>query len=229
MDNQPPTQQPQNTNEYSAQPPQQQSYAQPQQYAEPTYAQNEPMPAVVTPPRRHSKVKKFFLWLLVLLLIAGAGAGAGAYYYQQQKLDSAAKDKATLESKAESLQQQLTASQATAKKSGKSTVTAASATQVLNGQINTTKTAGKVTVQTLFVPGQVTEIWLEYGSSPTSFTKATAHASNGLEQSSGGDYAVHEWQINNDQFLAGSTYYYRSAAKAKGTTVYSAPTAFVTP
>jgi hypothetical protein len=201
----------------------------PEHSENPNFMGDDPASAVVTPPSRgHRKLKKFFFWLLIFLLIAGVGVGA--YYYQQQKLDQTNQSQAALKSQVSALQTQLNESKSKGTKSTtKPSVSAASATQVLNGQVNSTKVPGKVTVQTLFIPGQVSEIWLEYGSSPTSFTKATAHASNGLEQSTGGDYAVHEWQINTDQFQAGSTYYYRSAAKVSGTTVYSAPAAFVQP
>jgi outer membrane murein-binding lipoprotein Lpp len=223
MDNQQPNQYPQTNDPTSELQPGAQTPQSGEPFNDPNFMQPEPAPTVVTPPKRgHPKFKKFLLWLLVLLLIAGAAAGA--YLYQQQKLDQQKTAVTDARSQVSNLQSQLKAKTSQTK----TTTTPATTTvvDILNGATDQTSQPGKVAFTTYYLPGNISDMWLEYGSSPSSFTKSTAHTSDGLDEGTAGEYGTQQWLVNNDQFTPGSTYFYRSAAKKGSDTIYSGVSVF---
>jgi zona occludens toxin (predicted ATPase) len=169
---------------------------------------------------KKSKWKAVFLVLLFLLLLA---AVAGAYYYQQGKVDDVAAAKTAADKQVVLLQSQLKAAEAKA-----TTTKPAATTPVANYNIvtgNATVTAvGAATVNGLYKPGSVDEIWLEYGTAPDTLSTATTHITTGLGEGDATTYAEQAFKLTS--LKSGQDYFYRVAAKAKGATIYGGVASF---
>ena len=188
----------------------------------PEAPEQQPAPQVIqaqSGPRK-SKLKAILLVLLFLLLLA---AVAGAYFYQQGKVDDANTARATADKKATSLQSQLTAAQSKAATTKTTPTTPAVNYNVVTGAA-VPGTVGLASVNGLYKPGTVEEIWLEYGTTPDALKTATTHITQGLGAGDANTYAQQTFKLTG--LTSGQNYFYHVAAKAKGVTVYGGTASF---
>jgi type II secretory pathway pseudopilin PulG len=180
----------------------------------------QPMGKVITSPRGSGAGKKFLTFLLVLILIAAAAGGV--YYWQQKKVNDAAASQSAAQKQVASLQSQL-AKQKT-DSAQKTTAAATIITEVITGEPYA-KAVGTASISVLYLPGEVSDIWLEYGTAPDKLDKTSNHITQGLGEGQAGSYGNQGFVIQN--LSTGRNYFYRAAAKTKaGTTIYGGIASF---
>ena len=171
---------------------------------------------------RHGKGKAVLLALLVLLLLA---AVAGVYYWQQGKVNDATTAKTAVENQVATLKSQLSSAEAKAKDTKAATATPAANYNVVTGDA-TVLAQTTATVNSLYKPGSVDEIWLEYGTTPDALKTATPHITQGLGAGDATTYAQQAFKLTG--LSGGQNYFYHVAAKSKGVTLYGGTASFTT-
>lgn len=171
---------------------------------------------------KKGKAKAALLSLLFLLLLA---AVAGVYYWQQGKVNDAATAKTAVEKQVAALQSQLSAAQTKAKDTKPATTTPAANYNVVTGNASALAQT-TATVNSLYKPGSIDEIWLEYGTTPDALKTATPHITQGLGAGDANTYAQQVFKLTG--LTGGQNYFYHVAAKSKGATVYGGTASFTT-
>jgi hypothetical protein len=227
--------------------PQQSSQNQPE--ATPGTQPPEPQPQVHEPVVNHvhhRSKKRAFLRIFLTLLLA-ALAAAGVYFWQQGKtsdlqsqLNVARSENTTLKNQAEtpSTQNSTNTTDDSAKTCDKTAVPISAVVpggtfseDLIAGDVDTERADCKISVEAIFKFSlKPTAVWVEYGTSPAKIDKATAKNTKGLgEGDPDATYSTGEdFFIDNTQLVAGTKYYYRTAATVGGKTLYSGVASFVT-
>lgn len=192
---------------------------QPQRTSEPVH--------VITSRNYPGKIRKFFSFLGLLILLALVGGGV--WYWQQMQIKDLTSAKSGLESQVSTLQSKLAADKAT-EDNTKATETPAtskpgSVQEIVTGKFVKQEGTNSV-VQALYLPGKVTEIWVEIGTKPGEMSGSTKHLTEGLGAGTAGQYAKQEFGLID--LKAGTTYFYWTGAKVDGKTVYGGVSSFDT-
>jgi type II secretory pathway pseudopilin PulG len=180
---------------------------------------------VAEQPRPRKSKAKWLIVLLVILLLAALGL-AGWQYMQAKSLKD---DKAALAGKVETANQELAKAKADASKavesakSSASTPASTTTTDIVTGAV-ASKSDGTAQANALYLPGKVTAIWLEYGTSPTALSTATPKVTQGLGEGTAGSYASQGFNLS--KLTAGTNYFYRVAATQNGKTIYGGTASF---
>jgi type II secretory pathway pseudopilin PulG len=184
-------------------------------------------PAAEAPQPKPTKSKAKWLIVLLLVLFLAALGLAGWQYTQAKSLKD---DKAALASKVDSANQEAAKAKAdaskavaSAKSQTASTPASTTSTDIVTGAV-ASKSDGTAQASALYLPGKVTAIWLEYGTSPTALSTATPKVTQGLGEGTAGSYANQGFNLS--KLTAGTNYFYRVAATQNGKTIYGGTATF---
>lgn len=165
-----------------------------------------------------------FLVFIIMLILLLAAAG-GVFYWQHQKVIAAQKvqtsDYMSSQKAIDDLKSQLAAQKAAAAKP------ATTDYSVVSGAPSAVTVSG-VTVSAQFLANVPSEVWVEYGTSPTQLTTASKHVkltAMGVS-SANGSYKGQELSLTG--LKAGTQYFYRAAGTVSGKTVYGGVVSFMT-
>jgi cytoskeletal protein RodZ len=193
---------------------------------EPT-AVEAPAPAPASPVKtKKSKKGKWLVGLIIVLLLA---AVAGVYYWQSQEVQKAQDQNAALTKELNQTKAQLQAQTQNAEKAkaAASTVTvpktSSTSDNIITGEV-ADKATTTATLNGAHKSGNLTAIWVEYGTDPTALSKATEHNTKGLGEGAPNTYVDEAFKVTG--LTAGTRYFYRVAATENGKTVYGGVASF---
>lgn len=182
---------------------------------------------VVTVKKSPGKIHRFFSLLGLLLVLALAGGGV--WYWQQMQIKDLRTTQSGLESQISSLKSKILADKTAAEGEGGSespdSAKPSSVREIVTGNF-VRQELSAVTVNALYLPGEVEEIWVEVGTKPGEMSATTKHLSEGLGAGAAGQYAKQEFGLID--LKAGTTYFYWTGAKVDGKTVYGGVSSFET-
>jgi cytoskeletal protein RodZ len=172
-------------------------------------------------------------WLIAVLFAVLLAAG-GVYLWQHQQVRDLQNSKTTLTKQLTSTKSQLNQAKLTSK-ALVDVADKAEASKTASTDISTSlapgeaynKTNTTATVSGIFDPAaNLTAIWLEYGTSPTTLSKSTDHYTKELGLGDAGTFA--DAGFNLTQLESGKRYFFRVAATTSkdSKTIYSGVASF---
>lgn len=183
------------------------------------------------PPRKKDNNKAKRVLSVISIVFATIAAFGAGYYIQalsmqsvQKELDSSRSQNIDLQKQVSDLQKQESGEEEKASESSLSS-------ELIPGNVDTSRDDKRVLIGAIFKRSlNPSEIWIEYGTDPTSLNKTTEKNSQELgmgdedeEYATGVDFFV-----NSSDLESGTTYYYRVGATANGDTRYSSVASFTT-
>ena len=179
------------------------------------------------------KNKKFIAVVVALVLLAVAGT-AGAYLWQNQQVQSLSEENTKLSTQLAAAQKMTNAKQTTEQATPAGTVARSQEQadyRLVAGTVDlnkdNTRQADSIYIEPYMMhDGELEEIWLEYGTSPSSLTEQTERESEEIGMGDVGTYRQWPFALKKSSFESGKTYFYRVAAKNGSTVIYSGVAAF---